>query len=219
MKHRVSRDLHRYWDALRAGRTAPERSEIDPAEIRHVLAYTFVLGVSGCPSSGRRDVSFRLCGTRLNALFGRDLKGSGFSSIWSARDAGSAEALLDVALDDRAAAVAGAWGGPPGYEPIALELLLLPLRHHGKTHARVLGSLAPAAHPGWMGLRPAEPLQLASFRSMPGSPSRRGAGSTSLAPSDARDRASVRPPVVTQVGPFRVYEGGRGADASARSPA
>ena len=216
MKHSVNRDLHSYWDALRAGRTAPERSEIDPAAIRHVLAYTFVLGVSGGLRPGRRDVSFRLCGTRLNALFGRDLKGGGFSSIWSPQDAGSAEVLLDVALDDRTAVVGAAWGGPRGYEPVALELLLLPLRHHGRTHARLLGSLAPAVNPGWMGLRPAEPLQLASFRSMLGSPSRRGTGSTGLASGDARRPESVLSPVVTQVGPFQVYEGGRRADASAQ---
>ena len=216
MKHFVNQDLHSYWDALRAGRTAPERSEIDPAAIRHVLAYTFVLGVSGSPLSGRRDVSFRLCGTRVNALFGRDLKGSDFSSIWDPGDAGGAETLLDVALDDRAAVVGGAWAGPAGHEPVALELLLLPLRHHGKTHARLLGSLVPAANPGWMGLRPVEPLRLASFRALLGSPSRDRAAATGLAPRKAQERASVLPPVVNRVGPFRVYEGGRGVDASAR---
>ena len=217
MKHSVNRDLHRYWDRLRDGRTAPERSEIDPAAIRHVLAYTFVLGVSGSPLSGRRDVSFRLCGTRLNALFGRDLKGGSFASIWSPEDAGSADALLDVALDDRAAVVAGGWAGPPDHEPIAVELLLLPLRHHGKTHARLLGSLAPAANPGWMGLRPVEPLRLASFRSMPGSPSRPAKGLTGLGSADTNPSKAMPPSMVTQVGPFRVYEGGRGVGASAQS--
>ena len=45
-----------------------------------------------------------------------------------------------------------------------LELLLLPLRHHGKTHSRVLGALSVSAPAEWFGRAEAGPLQLSSVR-------------------------------------------------------
>ncbi|WP_165361281.1 PAS domain-containing protein [Lichenibacterium ramalinae] len=166
MKHHVSQSLHAYWDGLRAGRTAPERADVDPAAIRHILAYTFVLEVTGARVL-RRDVRFRLSGTRLNALFGRDLRGTSLDGVLEAEDGPTLDALLDGVLDDRVPLVAWTRGGPAGSDAVDLELLLLPLRHHGRTHARILGSLAAVGHPGWMGLKPTAPLSLLGFQALP----------------------------------------------------
>ena len=159
MRHAASRELHAHWDRLRAGRAAPERGEIDPTAIRHALAYSFVLDVSG---GSRAEV--RLSGTRLDALFGRDLRGCAFDALWAGRGASRVAALLESVLDGPAAAVAAVRGAPRGCPPIDLELLLLPLLHRGRPRCRVLGSLAAAAGPTWMGLFPAEPLDLVSSR-------------------------------------------------------
>jgi hypothetical protein len=45
-----------------------------------------------------------------------------------------------------------------------MELLLLPLRHNGKTRARVVGCLAASAREPWFGLVAAEKLTLKSMR-------------------------------------------------------
>ena len=37
MRHAASKDLFRYWETLRGSRPAPERGEIEPAEIRGIL--------------------------------------------------------------------------------------------------------------------------------------------------------------------------------------
>lgn len=214
MKHAASRELHAYWDRLRSGSSAPERGDIDPVAIRSILAYTFILDVEAAPPRGR-DVRFRLSGTRLNALFGRDLGGSPFESLWTRRDAPAVEAMLDGVLDDRAATVASARGGPTDARPLDLELLLLPLRHHGRTHARLLGSLAAEEVPGWMGLSPSGPLDLMGFRSLgdgeiarpatrrAAPPIRRGSQAFHV------DDAPAAPSVPLRVGRFRVYQGGR----------
>lgn len=159
MRHAASRELHAHWDRLRAGRAAPERGEIDPAAIRHALAYSFILDVSGA-----RRATIRLSGTRLDALFGRDLRECAFDALWARRDAPSVEALLDAVLDGPAAAVAAVRAAPRGCPPIDIELLLLPLLHRGRPRCRVLGSLAAAVVPTWMGLSPAEPLDFVSSR-------------------------------------------------------
>ena len=44
--------------------------------------------------------------------------------------------------------VAGAVAAPRGQEPIAFELLYLPLRHYGRTHARILGIVTPSTGRG-----------------------------------------------------------------------
>ncbi len=82
MRHGGSRKLFDYWNTLRAGRTAPERSEIEPSDIRSILGDTFILEVS----MQFRTVSFRLAGTRLCAAHGRELKGLGFLALWSEED-------------------------------------------------------------------------------------------------------------------------------------
>ncbi len=214
MKHGVSRDLYNYWNAVRAGRTAPERGDIDPAEIRHILAYTFILEVSQGTGSQAREVSFRLSGTRLNALFQRDLKGSSFAEIWLPEEAALASTVVNAVLDDRAATVAGIAGSPGGLEGVAFEMMLLPLRHHGKTHARLLGSIAASVVPTWIGLYPIDGLEIRSFHHIMQVPALEAAdnfGSTSPRPASGIDPVARQPERsgVTQVGAFTVYEGGQ----------
>ena len=214
MKHGVSRDLYNYWNALRGGRTAPERGDIDPAAIRHVLAYTFILEVSTGPLSQAREVTFRLSGTRLNALFQRDLKGRPFSEIWLPEGAELAETVLSAVLDDRAATVAGALGSPHGYDAVVFEMMLLPLRHHGKTHARLLGSIAASVAPTWIGLYPIEGLAIHAFKHVLQVPAletsdRFGFASARSGSGRLPSPRTPEPVGVTQVGAFTVYEGGQ----------
>ena len=66
MKHATTRMIFSYWDSLRGERMAPERGEIEPGEIRHVLADTFILEVV------ERNAVIRLAGTWICAFFGRE---------------------------------------------------------------------------------------------------------------------------------------------------
>ena len=77
MQLAVSRELYAYWDTLRAGRSAPERNDIDPGAIRGILADTFVLDFDP-----KRGFPFRIAGSRANALFLRELRGFPFLQLW-----------------------------------------------------------------------------------------------------------------------------------------
>jgi hypothetical protein len=158
MKQLMTRELFAYWDETRGDRLAPERADIDPAGIRNLLGHAFVLEVD---STGK--FPFRLSGTRINAVFLRELRGSSFIDLWRGSERAELAKLLFSVLDDTTPAVVGASAAPSGHRAIDLELLLLPLRHHGKTHARLLGSFAPAMQPSWFGLVAAEPLELRSI--------------------------------------------------------
>ena len=159
MKHPTSRMLHSYWDRLRRERAAPERSEIEPGEIRTLLADSLILEVD----MPRAAASVRLAGTHVCALFGRELRGRAFGEIWGVTDADPWRLVEAVALDT-VGVVAGLRGTTEREEAIDLELLLLPLRHHGETQARILGALSPACVPHWLGIRPVTRLQTTSMR-------------------------------------------------------
>ncbi|WP_264047646.1 PAS domain-containing protein [Methylobacterium flocculans] len=159
MKHPTSRMLHSYWDRLRRERAAPERSEIEPGEIRTLLADSLILEVD----MTRAAASVRLAGTHVCALFGRELRGRAFGEIWGVTDADPWRLVEAVALDT-VGVVAGLRGTTEREEAIDLELLLLPLRHHGETQARILGALSPTCVPHWLGIRPVTRLQTTSMR-------------------------------------------------------
>lgn len=73
--------LFQYWNRLRDGRPAPRRTEVEPADIKALLADTFILEMDT-----RKEAVFRLAGTRLCAIYGRELKGFSFPSLWREKD-------------------------------------------------------------------------------------------------------------------------------------
>lgn len=196
MRHEATRDLFRYWNAVRGGRASPERDEIDPSRIRNVLADTFLL-------EARPDGTFplRLSGTRIDALWLAGQTDRCFLDFWG-EDRHSVAAALWTVMDGTAPVVLGAKASPSGRPAADAEGLLLPLRHHGRTHSLVLGALSLAEPPPWIGLVPIERLRLVSLRVQ--------------TPADVVDLpvmpVSRRPPPPTAAarrGHLTVYAGGR----------
>ena len=162
MKHQATRDLFDYWNGLRRGRAAPDRAEIAPTAIREVLADTFMLEVD--PD---HDYPIRLAGTRFNGLFDAEQKGRPFLALWRAEERRNIAAVLMTVADGACPVVAGGVAVPAGQgESASFEFLFLPLRHQGKTHARILGIVPPAGArgPAWLGLLPPGPMALRSLR-------------------------------------------------------
>ncbi|NEU11384.1 PAS domain-containing protein [Methylobacterium sp. BTF04] len=200
MKHPTSRMLHSYWDRLRRERAAPERSEIEPGEIRNLLADSLILEVD----VPRASATVRLAGTHVCALFGRELKGRAFADLWGAPDADPWRLIETVAVDTLGV-VAGLRASNAEGEVADLELLLLPLRHRGQTQARILGALSPHCVPHWLGLRPVTRLQATSLRVLGQGRVQSGDAAATLndLPIPANDAAPLRR------GHLLVHPGGR----------
>jgi hypothetical protein len=195
MRQSVTKQLYAYWNRLKGARSAPERSEIDPAEIRDALADSFILEVDS-----RERFPIRLCGTRLDALWLSEQKGKSFLDLWREEDRRALSSVMLTVVDGVTPVVAGAEGTVgDGLEPLDLELLLLPLRHFGKTHARVLGALTPSHQPHWLGLAPAGPLRLKSFRVV-------AANETRMIPLGV---AALRPRIAAGRPQLVLYRGGK----------
>lgn len=174
MKHPSSRELYAYWNERRGDRPAPERGDVEPGAIRGTLGDSFILALEG------EEARFRLAGTRVCALFCRELKGATFINLWSAQSRAAVDMLIRAGTDETIGSVAGAIGYATDGQ-IALELLLLPLFHRGRQDARLIGILAPLQVPYWLGTQPVYELTLGihrhvgpHFSSSAGGPSRLG---------------------------------------------
>jgi hypothetical protein len=160
MKHSSIRELFEYWNERRGLRAAPERAEIEPSAIRRVLADTFILAFD--PRAGH---PFRVAGTRVCALFGRELKGEAFLDLWSRAARRDLRELVNIVAHEAVGVIASAAGqGAADTAALNLELLLLPLGAQGRTDARVLGALAPSEPPAWLGTRALHDLALGTRR-------------------------------------------------------
>jgi hypothetical protein len=148
MKHASSRQLHAYWEQKRGTRPAPERADVDPASIRGVLSDAFILALdrgAGYP--------FRLAGTRVCALFDREMKGESFLDLWTIASRPVVSGLLTILADECVGTVAAVDAQNADGDSVDLELLLLPLGAHRPTFARAIGVLAPLKIPQWLGVR------------------------------------------------------------------
>jgi hypothetical protein len=159
MKHPATRELYAYWQELRGRRPAPERSEIEPSEIRQLLGEAFILTLDHA-----QNYPFRLAGTRVCALFGRELKGESFVSLWDQSSRRTMLDLLAILADEWVGTVAGVTACNAAGEAVELELLLLPLAAPRRYLARTIGILAPLKIPQWLGSSPLGPLSLGSRR-------------------------------------------------------
>jgi hypothetical protein len=168
MKHPSSRELFAYWDERRGARLAPDRGEIEPGAIRRALGDTFILGAT--PSG---DLAFRLAGTRVCALFGRELRERPFWSLWAPHQLAPVRAAAESVLADTRGLVAAVTGRTEDGTQIELEFLLLPLRHRGSHRLRLIGTIAPLSVPFWIGSYPLGDLVLGSWRQLATQPAPR----------------------------------------------
>ncbi len=158
MRHAVSKELYAYWRALRRGGSPPERNEVEPGAIRCLLPDTFVLEFDA-----ENGYPFRICGSRINALFLKELRGAGFLNIWRNADQTRINAILRTAADHEAPCLLLAETCPAGVAPVEIEVTLLPLRHRSATHARMLGSLSVCDACDWLGLIASGPATLKAW--------------------------------------------------------
>lgn len=158
MKTGGSIQLFQYWNRLRNGRAAPKRTEIEPADIKSLLADTFIL-----EKDARGEAVFRLAGTRLCAVYGRELKGFSFPSLWMPKDQQMVGRLAHSAFLAKSVVVIAFDGLSRNRRINAFELLLLPL-DGGSENPRSLGAVTALERPFWLGADPIAENHISSLR-------------------------------------------------------
>jgi len=210
MKHASTRALFNYWNKQRGARPAPERVDIDPIGLRRELGDVFMLAADFTD-----HLRFRLAGTRVCALFAREIKGESFAALWDEANSKAVDDLVAVVTNERIGAVAGLTGRTADGAEIDLEMILPPLAHSGHARIRAIGVLAPLVPPYWLGEKALARLRLGALRHVgPDSERLEGRGFT-LAPSQQPDLMREPQEILPAPGGgrvrhgFLVYSGGR----------
>ncbi|MFV2034781.1 MAG: PAS domain-containing protein [Halocynthiibacter sp.] len=144
MDYRVLRQLEGYWDGLRAGRTVPRRSEVDPRGIEDALEYAFILERIA-PGLAR----FRLAGMHLVDLMGMEVRGMPLTAFFTPEFRRPVSDILEQVFDGPQTAEM-TLSGEKGIGKPALEakLLMLPLKSDLGDVSRVLGCLVSKGRVG-----------------------------------------------------------------------
>lgn len=168
MRQNKTKQMLQYWMDLlwQAGNTAnqseklnwPDRTDIHPARCRTLLGDIFIL------ERMDKDLVYRLAGTRLCALYGKELKQSVFVDAYEGTDRRSIEKWIEhLGLEDYVVLVTSS-AQTATDEQVAMETLLLPLSHNGDRGNRVLGITVPCAQPYWLGAKPLVRQTIRSIR-------------------------------------------------------
>lgn len=158
MNQNGSITLFQYWNRLRDGRPAPKRSEVEPADIKSLLADTFIL-----ERDTRGQAVFRLAGTRLCACYGRELKGFSFPSLWREKDLRLVSRLIHGVFEQKSVVLISYEGFSRNGRSNKFELLALPL-DGGVENPRCLGVISAVEKPFWLGADPITDALIDSIR-------------------------------------------------------
>ncbi|SDP75678.1 PAS domain-containing protein [Phyllobacterium sp. OV277] len=144
MRHDGASELFAYWNDLRGTRAAPERREISPALIRSRLSDTFILRASGAS-----EARFRLAGTRICSIYGRELKGQTFTSIWQTKDKSVIARIISSSLTTKTVVQSTYEGKSSRGRKMLFNLILLPLANE-VNERHLLGMITAAGKPFWL---------------------------------------------------------------------
>jgi hypothetical protein len=106
--------------------------------VRELLGDIFVLSYDA-----EAGYPFRVAGTRVSALLGRDLKDESFSALFTPEARGEIESMIAVVAEESLPAIAGVTATCASGETAHLELLLLPFSARAHAPVSLTGVLAP----------------------------------------------------------------------------
>jgi hypothetical protein len=146
MKNPGTSELFLYWNRLRDGKPAPHRTQIEPIDIRNFLADTFIL------EQGMKDTaSFRLAGTRVCSIYGRELKDFSFYSLFSLGDSGLMRRIISSCFVDKTVCVVNYDGISQQRRVAKFEAIFMPLEGKNES-ARIFGAIFANEKPFWLGV-------------------------------------------------------------------
>jgi hypothetical protein len=159
MKHKNSLELYQYWTSKCAGRPAPSRTDIEPGDIRTLLPHVFI-----CELGDENQLTFRLAGTGLCNLYGRELKGCRFGEMWLDSGMRNANRTGVAVASGATPAVLSLDALSQSGRVLHAEMLLLPVLGPTGAHDRLIGLTSVFEPPYWIGHDPLAGLSTTGIR-------------------------------------------------------
>ncbi len=159
--HPATRSLYQVWDTIRRGRSAPQRQELDLRAIKDVLANIAII---------RRDpfeltFTFRLAGTALRTIFGKELTGTNFLHLWSPVERTTIADVASTVVANHQPATVRFKGFAKDGRAEGIEMIMLPISSQGEQNeTQILAAIAPLTAPYWLGVHPIARTELISHR-------------------------------------------------------
>jgi hypothetical protein len=201
MQHGRSHELIAYWEQLRGTRAAPERSEIAPASIARQLADIFIL-----QTSQNTKAKFRLAGTRLCSIHGRELKDSAFELLWQAQDRRNISRLIASSISRKGPVAVNAEGISARKRVALFEFILLPLAN--EVHEQFLiGMIVALGQPFWLESDSIVESRIRSITTLDASRSQHLGGSRSL----QSPKGAIRTIIGNNTDRLQLLDGGKSA--------
>ena len=170
MRHNKTKQLFNYWMDLfwNAGNVAgseqppiwPQRRDVHPSACRSLLGDMFILEV------GEQSLTYRLAGTRLCALHGKELKGRDFDSTFAQNDRKAALMWAAEAGTDNYVAVMSSTASDTASRRFLLESVLLPVACNSRQANRLIGLTVACEAPVAIGNRAVDNQIIRSVRTL-----------------------------------------------------
>ncbi len=152
MKHRSTIAIFGEWQRLafdhKSGFSIPQRENIKPSRLGRHLSDLFLVELDD-----KDEMVFRLGGTDICTLFGRELKGQRLLSLWPERDRPAIYELSQNVRDMHIPALSHHKGVSLSGRSLNFEMLLAPLKSRSG-QMNLLGSIAVLDTVSWIGADP-----------------------------------------------------------------
>ncbi|NNF79916.1 MAG: PAS domain-containing protein [Rhizobiales bacterium] len=146
--HPTTRSLYQVWDAIRRGRSAPSRDELDLRAIKDLLANVAVVERHPLQPA----FSFRLAGTALRKIFGKELTGTSFLELWSPVEQTTIADLASIVISKHQPATVRFKGFAEDGRVEGIELIMLPMVHADRRETQIIAAIAALTGPYWLGM-------------------------------------------------------------------
>lgn len=143
MKNPVLVEMLEYWERLRDGRIAPQRSEIDPRQIENALEHAFIL-----ERAQPNHVRFRIAGMQLCDLMGMEVRGMPANALIAPESRDAFDQIIHQVFDGPEIVELHLEAARPGLKSLAAQMLLLPMKSDQGEMSRILGCLVADGQTG-----------------------------------------------------------------------
>lgn len=162
MQHRSTIAVFSEWQRLALGQNigfrAPQRKAIAPRRIGRHLADIFFL-----ESNQIGETVFRLAGTQICTLYGRELKHTSLQSLWSENSRTALVEMMKKVHALQVPALSYHHGISLSGRQVPLEMMLAPLKTSQAGKTEYVGSLVVLETFSWIGV---DPIVFAHLRSI-----------------------------------------------------
>jgi hypothetical protein len=194
--HPGSRQLFRHWEMLRAERACPTREEFDLASLKPLMADMIIIDRDHLRNSFR----FRLAGTRVCSLFGRNVTGTSVVENWDNFEADVISRHLLTVVNQQQPAVVRMRLTTDRGQVVAAELVALPVQMRGSHRIQIIGALFPFRSAQSLGHSGISHTELVSARVI---------WTEHVLPEDNTESASRLPPIRPGMRNFTLIDGGK----------